>query len=178
MRDGRLVRLLPAAVTLPPSAEPFLDDISGLRGAPPVEIVGGFGGCGKEAMLMVFRTVFSGIVPLALPRDEADRTVGTAGVEAEWCGVGKADGRSGVEGERNFVGLRSAPESLAFSVAKGRLFLDFPEGKGGRAMLGGSMGGRDRTGSDVATAIDMLIECDFESQFELNCGLERRSSVD
>ena len=38
----------------------------------------------------------------------------------------------------------------------GRLFLGLVEGKGGSAVFGGSMGGLDKTGSDVANAIDMV----------------------
>lgn len=65
------------------------------------------GGSGKEGILLVFRRAFSGPDPLAFPIDEADRTVGTAGVEAGCCGVGKAEGRRGFEGERSLVGLES-----------------------------------------------------------------------
>lgn len=110
-------------------------------------------------MLIVFRTVFSGIAPLALPRDEADRRVGTAGVEED-CEVCKAEGRSGVEGYRSFVGLCVVLESPDLLLTTGRLFLGLAEGNGGRAVVGGSMGGDDdKTGSDVATAADMPTEC-------------------
>lgn len=76
-----------------------------LIGDSMIVFVAEFGGWGKEAMLMVFRRPFSGSDPLAFPRDEALRIVGTAGVEAACCRVGKVERRSGVEGERSFVGL-------------------------------------------------------------------------
>ncbi len=110
-------------------------------------------------MLIVFRTVFSETDPLALPSDEADRTVGTAGVVAACCRVGKAEGRRGVEGERRFVGLCVALESPKFFVTTGRLFPGLLEGKGGSAVVGGCIGGLDKTGSEVATAVDMVVEC-------------------
>jgi hypothetical protein len=71
-------------------------------------------------MLIVFRTAFSDMDPLALPSEEDDRMVGTAGVEAEYCGVGNAEGRRGVDGERSFVGLCVALESSGTLVTTGR----------------------------------------------------------
>lgn len=41
-------------------------------------------------------------------------------------------------------------------VPMGGLFLGLLEGRGGRAVVGGSMGGLDKTGSAVATAVDMV----------------------
>jgi hypothetical protein len=111
---------------------------------------------------MVFRTVFSETGPLAFPSDEDDRAEGTAGVEARWCRVGRAEGRSGVEGERSLVGLCVAVKSPESLVTTGRLFLGLAGGKGGRAVFGGSIGGLDKTGSEVPTAVDMVAEggCD------------------
>ncbi len=109
---------------------------------------------------MVFRRVFSGITPLDFPREEADRTVGTAGVEAGCCRVGRAVGRSGVEGERSLVGLNVEGDSPEFLVMTGRLFLGLLDGKGGRAVFGGSIGGRDEMGSAVATVVDMVMTAD------------------
>lgn len=123
---------------------------------------------------MVFRTVFSGIAPLALPREEADRTVGTTGVEAGCCGVGRAEGRRGDEGERNLVGFNVEVGSPEILVTTGRLFLGLLDGKGGRAVFGGSIGGRDKTGSDVATVADMVV--DSGSDLNLSCYRSCKSS--
>jgi hypothetical protein len=109
-------------------------------------------------MLMVFRTVFSETGPLAFPSDEDDRTVGTAGVEAGCCRVGRAEARSGVEGERSLVGLCVVLKSPQSLVTTGKLFLGLAEGKGGRAVFGGSIGGLDKTGSEVPTAVAMVAE--------------------
>lgn len=119
-----------------------------------------FGGWGKEAILMVFRTDFSGIKPLAFPREEAERTVGTAGVEAVCCRVGRAECRRGVEGERSLVGFNVEDNSPGFLVMTGRLLLGLLDGKGGRAVFGGSIGGRDKTGSAVAPVVDMVVTAD------------------
>jgi hypothetical protein len=70
-----------------------------------------------------------------------------------------------MEGERSFVGLWVAFESPPALVTTGRLFLGLLVGKGGRAVVGGSMGGRDKMGRDVGTGIDMLAECGW------NCNL-------
>lgn len=77
-RDCRRDRTLPLVAILPLSADLFLGDTIGLTGLGVVE---GLGGCGKAAMLMVFRIVRSGIGPLLLPSDEAERRVGTTGYE-------------------------------------------------------------------------------------------------
>lgn len=77
---------------------------------------------------------------------------------AACCGVGEADGRSGVEGERSLVGLCTAFVAPRFLVITGRLFLGLLEGKGGRAVLGGSIGGLDKTGSEVAISTDMVAD--------------------
>ena len=101
-------RLLPITVAVPVfdvSDKPFLKDEMELVGFPVVGLEGPCGGSGNEAILIVFRRAFSGPPPLAFPIEEADRNVGTAGVEADCCGVGKAEGRSGFEGERSLVGL-------------------------------------------------------------------------
>ena len=97
-----MVRLLGASGML------VVDDKTEPADAAVVGLEIGFGGWGKEAMLIVFRTPLSEDNPLVLPSEEADRIVGTMGVEAGCCGVGKAEGRSGVEGERSFGGLRVA----------------------------------------------------------------------
>jgi hypothetical protein len=155
-RDGRFGRTLPP-VTLPGKSDMlFLDDVVEEPRAAVIGFEAFFGGWGKAAILMVFRTAFSEINPLAFPSEEADLTVGTAGVEVRCCAVGSAESRSGVEGERSFVGLCVVFEPARSFVTTGRLFLGLLEGRGGRAVLGGSIGGRDETGSDVATVIDMV----------------------
>jgi len=94
------------------------------------------GGRGNEPMLKVFRTVLFEFALEAFPNAEPERSVGISGVEAG-CGDSNADGREG-----------------AFSRdGVPRLFLGaFFCGIGGRAAVGGSAGGRERTGSDIVTA--------------------------
>ena len=62
------------------------------------------GGCGKELMLMVLRTVLSGMFEVDFERDEADLSVGMLGEDAECWFVGSADGR-GLEGDLSFEGI-------------------------------------------------------------------------
>jgi hypothetical protein len=137
----------------------FLGGATEVTGDATVALEPEFGGWGNDAMLIVFRMVFSGIAALAFPSDEADRTVGTDGVEEACCKVGRAEGRNGVEGERSFVGLCGTPASPKPLVASGRLFLGLLVGRGGRAVVGGSIAGRDKTGRDVVTAVDMAFDC-------------------
>lgn len=130
---------------------------------------------------MVFRTAFSEIDLLALPSEEAERSVGTADWETACWGVGNAEGRKGVEGERSFVGLDVAVGPAVSMATTGRLFLGLLGGRGGRAVLGGSTAGRDETGMDVATtAADMLGNCGPDSNLllrpEVRC-LDNKQTV-
>jgi hypothetical protein len=79
--DGLLDRLPPVVDVIDASDEPFLKDATELTESVVFAPEAAFGGWGNEAMLTIFRTVFSGGDPLALPSDEADRRVGTSDVE-------------------------------------------------------------------------------------------------
>lgn len=145
-RGGRLARNEPPGVV-----PPFTSEVLFLAVGPGVyidEAVPGretpAGGCGKELMLIVFRTVLSDGLAVDLLREEVDLKVGTVGVEEEaYCVTGRADGR-GVEGDRSLGGLG---ESLMISDGferTGKLFLGgLAVGIGGKADFGGSMTGRD-----------------------------------
>ena len=100
------------------------------------------GGCGKELMLIVLRTVLSGNVELDLDRDEEDLRVGMLGEDAECWVVGNADGR-GLEGDLSFGGLCGSVIILDGPLGTGRLFLGglFAFGIAGRAIMGGPIAG-------------------------------------
>lgn len=103
------------------------------------------GGCGKELMLIVFRTVFSGKFDVDLERDEEDLSVGMLGEDAECRVVGNADGR-GLEGILSLGGLGGSGLFLGRPVVgTGKLFLGglFAVGIGGRADVGGLIAGSD-----------------------------------
>ncbi len=51
------------------------------------------GGCGKEPILMVFRTFLVEGMPDAFPAAEPALTVGISGVDCAGCEVGSAEGR-------------------------------------------------------------------------------------
>lgn len=120
------------------------------------------GGCGKELMLTVFRTVF----PVA-PTAETLRGWGSAVV-----GAGVEGGRKVVEGARRpLLGV------LAFALEGVEeppvLLRVFPTGKAGRAEVGGPLDGRDALGSVAAMAI-----CSRESprsSFPISLGMRASS---
>jgi hypothetical protein len=116
------------------------------------------GGCGKELMLIVLRTVFSGRVDVDFESDEADLSVGMLGDDAECWVVGNADGR-GLEGIRSFGGLCGSVLILGRPVGTGRLFLGglFAVGMGGRADVGGPIAGGDSCGREDAIVVDITL---------------------
>lgn len=96
-------------------------------------------------MLIVLRTVFSGMLDVVLDSDEEDLRVGMLGDDTECWVVGKADGR-GLEGTLGLGGLCGSVLILGSPDGTGRLFLGglFAVGMGGRADVGGPMAGGDR----------------------------------
>ena len=103
----------------------------------------GFGGCGKAAILTDRRTVLSLAVSATTACDERFLTVGTAGVEDEcWAGTGNAV----LEGVLSFEGVCGA-DGTRVARGEGRLFRVFGAGSGGRAVVGGSLGGASVLGN-------------------------------
>lgn len=103
--------------------------------------VGALGGCGKDAMLIVRRSVFSGL-PGARPL-EAERTALRFEVELEVeRGERAADGGLGLEGARSLESCGDAArdksgEPGADNVDPTALFLAFGFGRVGSALVGG-----------------------------------------
>jgi hypothetical protein len=117
------------------------------------------GGCGKELMLIVLRTVFSARVDVDFERDEEDRNVGRLGVDDDCWVVGNADGR-GLEGGLSFGGLCRSVMIFDGPAGTGRLFLGglFAVGSGGRADVGGPKIGGDRYGRVDAIVADITLQ--------------------
>ena len=90
-----------------------------------------FGGWGKEAILMVFLTVFSGTGSVLLT-DDADLMVGTTGEDVEVSGVGRAEGRGEAVGIFSLIGVGVEV------FATGRLFRGLDEGMAGSGDVGAS----------------------------------------
>ena len=103
----------------------------------------GFGGCGKAAILTDRRTVLSLVASAATVCDATLLTVGTVGVDDEcWAGTGSAV----LEGVLSFEGVCGA-EGTRIARGEGRLFRVFGAGSGGRAVVGGSLGGASALGN-------------------------------
>jgi hypothetical protein len=117
------------------------------------------GGCGKELMLIVLRTVFSARVDVDFEREEEDRNVGRLGVDNDCWVVGNADGR-GLEGGLSFGGLCRSVMIFDGPAGTGRLFLGglFAVGIGGRADVGGPKTGGDRYGRVDAIVADITLQ--------------------
>ena len=105
------------------------------------------GGWGKEAILMVFLTVFSGI-GIVLLIDDADLSVGTTGEELDESGVGSAEGRGEAVGIFSLVGVGVA------AFATGRLLRGFDEGIAGSGVVGASNEGI----VDIVAAMSFQLE--------------------
>lgn len=100
------------------------------------------GGCGNAAMLIVLRSVFSGLLG---PRpNEADLKLGMSVVEGDWLEL-ESDGR-GETGIRSLEG--EGDGTLEPCEGTGRLFLGFKVGNGA-----GGFVGRGRCGNAEADAI-------------------------
>ena len=156
-RGGRLIRVDPGVLCPPTSETLFLEPAVvacievAVPGREPTT-----GGWGKELMLIVLRTVFSGRIEVDLDRDEDDLKVGMLGEDAECWFVGNADGR-GLEGDLSFGGLCCSVMILDRPVGTGRLFLGglLAVGIAGRAMVGGPMaGGGIWATADAITVVD------------------------
>lgn len=117
------------------------------------------GGCGKELMLIVLRTVFSARVDVDFEREEEDRNVGRLGVDDDCWVVGNADGR-GLEGGLSFGRLCRSVMIFDGPAGTGRLFLGglFAVGIGGRADVGGPKIGGDRYGRVDAIVADITLQ--------------------
>lgn len=104
-RGGRLIRIEPGVLWPLTSETLFFELIAvvcvefAVPGRGPAT-----GGWGKELMLIVFRTVFSGRFDVDFDREEEDRRVGMLGEDADGWLVGNADGR-GLEGILSLGGL-------------------------------------------------------------------------
>lgn len=140
-----MVRMLPDVLCPLTSETLFLELVVGVC----VEVAvpgreGATGGCGKELMLIVLRTVFSARFDVDLDKDEEDLRVGILGEDAECWDVGSADGR-GLEGILSLGGLGGSVLVLGRPVGTGKLFLGglFAVGIGGRADVGGLIAGGD-----------------------------------
>jgi hypothetical protein len=159
-RSGRLIRVDPG-VLCPLISETLFFEATAVAcvefavpGREPAT-----GGCGKELMLIVLRTVFSGKFDVGLEREEEDLSVGMLGEEAECWLVGNADGR-GLEGILTLGGLGGSVLILGRPVVgTGKLFLGglFGVGIGGRADIGGPITGGDICGRAEAIVVDITL---------------------
>ena len=110
------------------------------------------GGCGNEAMLMVFLMLrLVGLLSLLRVVDVVLR-VGIDGVEAAWCGLEAALGIVALEGVRmaNLDGICEVEGALGTCEGVGRLFRVLIVGRGGNADVGGPNGGCEGSGRVVA----------------------------
>ena len=149
--DGRFERgPVERGVKLEASEGRFLLGIAGLSDDAVVGrepgLINADGGWGKAAMLITLRIVFSA-ASLVFALEDTERRlarVGTAGVEAEICGVGSAVGRGEIEGPRILEGTEELDGVLdSVPDGTGRLFLGLLEvfGIAGNGEDGGSIEG-------------------------------------
>jgi hypothetical protein len=99
-------------------------------------------------MLTVRRRVFSGLLGERLT--EVDLGATRPDVELDSCTVGTTDGLGEADGARSFEVIGEGDGMLGVSDGTGKFVLDFGIGKGGRAVVGGFVAGRNGCGSAEA----------------------------
>jgi len=118
-------------------------------------LVAPLGGCGKAAMLIVFRKILPVGLESVSAAMEVDLNVGTFEVEFACRGTGAAVDKVDIDGVRSasFEDPYEAEGSLVgFGELDGfgKLLRDIGMGKGGKATVGGLREGRDGCGSVAA----------------------------